>query len=201
MNKLLILTCAAAIGIAANAATLNLSTVTTDTTIADGTRVVDALGSNVKLSIAAGATITLNQAQIYGKSYSDYPWAGLTCLGDATIILEGNENEIVGFSSYYPGIYVPAGCTLTIKGSGNLAVQSNGTGAGIGSASIDAGDCTACGNIVIEGGTIVARSPDNGAGIGSGYDGSSCGNIMILGGTINARSGGSGAGIGSGSNG
>ena len=201
MNKLLILTCAAAIGIAANAATLNLSTVTTDTTIPNGTTVVAALGSNVKLSIAAGATITLKAAQIHGNSSSSYPWAGLTCLGDATIILEGNQNEIVGFSSYYPGIYVPAGCTLTIKGSGNLAVQSNRSGAGIGSANINAGDCTACGNIVIEGGTIVALSPDDGAGIGSGSGGSSCGNIMILGGTITARCGGAGAGIGSGAGG
>lgn len=57
------------------------------------------------------------------ESY-DYKWAGLTCLGDATLILEdGTNNTVKGFHRWYPGIFVPEGKTLTIRGG----AQGTGT--------------------------------------------------------------------------
>lgn len=209
MKKLLAtLSLAACAAFTASAATINLANVTADRTLNNGDVATGALGGNYKISIAADATITLNQAQIYGRGSGSYPWAGLTCLGDATIILKSNDNEILGFSSNYPGIYVPVGCTLTIKGDGTLYSMNNGKGAAIGSGDAHAVDCKACGNIVIEGGVIKATTGYGGAGIGSGAgagDGSagpSCGNIVIMGGDITVQKTGSdGAGIGSGGRG
>ena len=99
-------------------------------------------------------------------------WAGLNCSGDATIILEG-KNTVIGFYDWYPGIHVPEGKTLTIKGNGELEARSNGAGAGIGG-----GFGISCGNIIIDGGTIKAEGGRLAAGIGVG-DLASCGNITI----------------------
>lgn len=189
--------------------TIDLSSVTENTTAQNGDVLTGELLAKVKISIADGATVTLNGVAIKGTNNSDYSWAGITCLGDATIILkDGTENNVKGFFAHYPGIYVPSGKTLIIKGetsgTGSLAATSNGSGAGIGG-----GDfyLDPCGNIEIQGGTINATGGLRAAGIGSGYF-SSCGNITITGGTITARGGEytlpssdkeSGAGIGCGS--
>jgi len=187
--------------------TIDLSSVTENTTAQNGDVLTGELLAKVKISIADGATVTLNGVAINGTDNSDYSWAGITCLGDATIILkDGTENNVKGFFAHYPGIYVPSGKTLIIKGetsgTGSLAATSNGTGAGIGG-----GGGITCGNIEIQGGTINATGGLRAAGIGSGYF-SSCGNITITGGTITATGGEytlpssdkeSGAGIGCGS--
>ena len=78
-----------------------------------------------------------------------------------------------GFYEDYPGILAAVGKTLTIKGTGSLTASSNGYGAGIGG-----GNYISCGNIEIQGGTIMATGGDEAAGIGSGKDGS-CGAITI----------------------
>ena len=168
----------------------NLSTLTSNYEAQNET-LNGTLGSNVKVSIADGATVTLKDVTINGVS-AGHKWAGITCNGDATIILEG-ENTVRGFSFTYPGIYVPEGHTLTIKGSGSLTASSNGSGAGIGG-----GIGIGCGNIVIEGGTINAIGGSHAAGIG-GNENAPCGNITIKGGTITATGGSFAAGIGSGS--
>ncbi len=98
-------------------------------------------------------------------------YAGINCMGDATIILEGT-NDVKGCSSDYPGIYVPRYKTLTILGTGSLTAIGNDRGAGIGGSSD-----TYCGNIVIEGGTLTAKAGEYAAGIGGGYG--SCGDITI----------------------
>ena len=178
---------------------VDLSTVTTATTIKDGYTVTGTLGANVKISIADDATVTLDGVIINGVDDSDYSWAGITCLGDATIILkDGTTNTVKGFDANYPGIYVPSGNTLTIegetKGTGSLTANchdKNGGGAGIGGNSDEA-----CGNIVIAGGTINATG-GLGAGIGSANN-TACGSINISGGTVTATGGNKGAGIGSG---
>ena len=146
-----------------------------------------------KISIAKGATVTLDGVTINGKNNESYNWAGITCMGDATIILkDGSTNTVTGFYGFYPGIQAAVDHTLTIKGTGSLEASSNGVGAGIG------GGCgIACGNIKIEGGTITATGGDGSAGIGSG-ERSSCGNIKIEGGTVTATGGQNAAGIGSG---
>ncbi len=177
---------------------INLSEVTEkteNTTVADGTTLTGTLGANVKISIADGATVTLDGVAINGVNYPECEWAGITCEGSATIILEG-ANSVKGFSSSYPGIFVPSGKTLTIKGDGSLDAFSNGYGAGIGGGS----GGVSCGNIVIEGGTITATGGYYAAGIGGGSEGS-CGDITITGGTIDAKGGKYAPGIGGGDGG
>ena len=157
------------------------------------------LGSNVQISIADGATVLLDGVNINANgTWTTGNYAGLTCKGDATIILTGGTsrtNSIKGFYNSYPGIYVPAGKTLTILGTNYdfLTVSSNGYGAGIG-----AGNTINCGNIVIKGGKIIAQGGNGAAGIG-GAESTSCGNITISGGVIEATGGQSAVGIGSGS--
>jgi len=144
-----------------------------------------------KITVADGATITLKNAVINGLNDYNYNWAGITPNGDATIILEGT-NTVKCFSPNYPGIYVPEGKTLTIKGNGSLDASSNGYGAGIGG-----GFDISCGNIVIESGTITATGGRTAAGIGGSFE-CSCGNITINGGTVTATGGEQSAGIGGG---
>lgn len=178
--------------------TVNLSTVSSNVVVLDGTTLTGALGSNVKISIAPGATVTLSGVAINGVNEWGLNWAGLTCLGNATIVLaDGSENTVRGFYINYPGIQAgPAGTMLTISGgtagTGRLTASCSDVGpaAGIG------GGYDNCGNITITGGVITASGFD-GAGIGSGY-GNTCGDITITGGTVNASSGHNGAGIGCG---
>ena len=177
---------------------VNLAGVTENTTINDGYRVYGTLANNVKISIADGATVTLSGATINGADNSSYPWAGLNCLGNATIILaDGTTNTVKGFYQDYPGIHVSSGFTLTINGTGALTASSNGWGCGIGGGY--KGDNTInCGNIIISGGTVTATGGGLAAGIGSGGNGCSCGTITISGGTVTATGGNYAAGIGSG---
>ena len=156
-------------------------------------------GVNVKVSIADGATVTLDNAVINGVNNGDYSWAGISCLGDATIILKDDtENTVKGFNAYYPGIHVPSGKTLIIKGgdqgTGKLTASSNGWGAGIGGG-YESG--RPCGSIEIQGGNITATGGSYSAGIGGGYAGT-CGAITITGGTVTATGGQYAPGIGGG---
>lgn len=144
---------------------------------------------NVKVSIADGATVTLQNATINGTSNPSYKWAGITCVGNATLTLDG-INNVTGFYDDYPGVYIEPEKTLTIQGSGTLYANSNGWGTGIGGGyEID------CGNIVINSGTIIATGGDMEAGIGGG-SGASCGYITINNGDVTATGGIGGAGIG-----
>ena len=194
MNRglaLMVVACLLAVS-PARADTVNLATLTGDYTAADGTTLTNTLSRNCKISIADGATITLEKAKILGTNSTSCQWAGLTCEGDATIILSG-ANTVRGFHSSYPAIHVPANKTLTIRGNGSLTASGNGNSAGIGG-----GLRLACGNIVVEDGTITATG-GWGAGIGAGY-GASCGENRIMGGTVTATGGNGSAGIGSGYN-
>ena len=166
---------------------IDLSKLTGNYEAQDGDVLTGTLPSAYHLSIAEGATITLNDVTI-----NDTGGAGITCNGDATIILEG-DNTVNSTASERAGIQVgPNNTTLTINGTGSLT--ANG---GYGSAGIGSGFNGICGNITISGGTVTANGGDT--GIGSGDNGK-CGNITISGGTVIAR-GGLGAGIGSGGNG
>jgi hypothetical protein len=204
----------------------SLTNLTTDKTFNNGDVITGTLTSNVKISIADGATVTLKDVTINGVQDYNCQWAGITCLGNATIILEGT-NTVRGFWGDYPGIQAgPTGKLLTINGTGKLTATSNSNGAGIGGPyQSSCGDITinsgiinarsdnngagigcgsknntnsSCGNITINGGTITAYSDNSGAGIGSGYLGASCGNITITGGIVTSISNYNGAGIGSG---
>ena len=151
---------------------VDLSTLTGDMEARNGQTLTGTLACNVKVSIADGATVTLRDATISGRNKNAFRWAGITCPGNATLVLEG-ENSVRGFLRMFPGIHIAPGKTLTIKGSGSLDAGSNGYGAGIGGgSSID------CGHIVIEGGTITAEGGNEAAGIGGGGY-AACGNITI----------------------
>ena len=163
------------------------------------------VGANVKISIAKDAHIALKDVTILGQPYNIYLWAGLTCKGDATIVLEGT-NIVAGFDNNYPGIYVPGdkndpskNNTLIIKGTGSLTVgRETSCGACIGSGHVNSINAD-CGNIEIQGGRIIAKAGYSGAGIGCGDQGS-CGSITISGGYVEATGGHCGAGIGSAGN-
>lgn len=144
------------------------------------------------ITIEDGAIVTLKDVVINpdGNLTSVSEISGITCAGNATIILEGT-NTVKGFGR--SGIEVNSGNTLTILGTGTLNASGYNTFSGIGGE----------GNIVINGGKITATGGSNGgAGIGSASNGS-CGNITICGGTITATGGSygdqyHGAGIGGG---
>ena len=156
----------------------------------------------VKIEIAPGATVTLYNAHINGHHYSDTEcrWAGITCLGDATIVLSG-ENTVTNFNRYYPAILAAHNdtgsgdeYTLTISGSGSLTATGTYLGAAIGG-----GHNIDCGNIEITDGTVTANGGGTSAAIGGG-EAASCGSITISGTasvTATTDSDG-GAGIGSG---
>ena len=80
-------------------ALVNLAALTSNYIARDGdilTGELDVANYPVKISIAAGATVTLDDATINGENNDSYSWAGITCLGNATIILEGT-NSVKGF--------------------------------------------------------------------------------------------------------
>ena len=175
--------------------TINLASVTTDTEIPNGALVTGTLGSQVKISIAAGAIVKLNDVSINANGAYTYTNAGITCLGDATIILEaGTTNTVKGFYMDYPGIFVNYGKTLTISGAGTLNASSNGFGAGIGGGD---GIGQNSGNIIIAGGTVNATGGQYCPGIGS-CRGATGGDITITGGMVTALGGLFAAGIGAG---
>ena len=180
------------------AKTINLSTLTEDTVIQDNTTVTGTLGGCYKISIADGATVTLSGVSINpNRTIKGRDIPGLTCEGDATIVIaDGSENTIifmaVGGITENPGgagIFVPDGKTLTIEGNTG-SLTAIGTGAGIGANPIEKG-----GNVVIKGGSITASGSGAGIGCGSRAD---CGDITISGGTVTASSASSSsnAGIG-----
>ena len=170
-------------------APIDLSALTEDYEAKDGDTLTGTLGENVKISVADGATVTLKDVTINGVNDENYQWAGITCNGNAKLILEGT-NSVSGFYWIYPGVYIAPEKTLTIDGTGSLNASSLG-GAGIGG-----GYMINCGNIIIEGGTVSAEGGESAAGIGGGSC-DSCGNIVINGGTVTANGGVFGAGIGS----
>ncbi len=171
---------------------VDLSTLTEDYTFKDGdvlTGTLDGTNTVIKLSVAPDAKVILSGAQILGEDQGILvdTWAGLTCLGNATIILDG-ENTVRSFDRDFPCIQAgPDGSKLIITGDGKLTAE------GSSSAGIGISNYIACGDIEIQGGDLTLK--DSNAGIGS-WTGGSCGDITISGGTITAQ--GHDVGIGSG---
>ena len=190
-----------AVSISTQSNIVYLDWLTSDYTATNGQTLKGTLGANVKISIADDATVTLDNASINANgAWTSGNYAGITCLGNATIILkDGTTNTVKGFYEVYPGIQPAEGYTLTINGgaagTGKLTASSNGVGAGIGG-----GYDIPCGNIEIQGGDITANGGPIAAGIGSssGESAANCGTITITGGTVTATGGEMAAGIGSG---
>jgi hypothetical protein len=160
--------------------------------VSDGDVLTGRGGSETVLLVSDGATVTLRDVDITAIPDDDtHKWPVVMCEGDATIVLEGT-NALKGGHAAFPAIYVPPGKTLVIRGDGSLAAGSNGGGAGIGAYK---GANGACGDIVIEGGTIVATGGQYAAGIGCALQ-AACGDIKISGGNVTATGGQYAAGIG-----
>lgn len=152
--------------------------------------------SGTTCNIPAGATVTLKNVDASTK------YLYLRAAGDATIIISGT-NTLKGTSAI---LHVVSGSTLTIQGGStdnlNLTVTSSSQS---NNAAIGCYNGADCGNIFINGGTIVAIVNRNAAAIGS-IQGQTCGNITISGGTITATNNAGtgyvyGAGIGCGGTG
>ncbi|MBR4433200.1 MAG: hypothetical protein IKS80_01685, partial [Bacteroidaceae bacterium] len=177
----------------------NLSSIATDYTASDGEVLTGTLANNVQISIADGAAVWLSGVSINADAaWTDTEYAGITCLGDATINLAGGTtNTVRGRREDYPGIQAgPEGTTLTIQGTGTLNAYAIDAAAIGGAAYID------CGNIAIEGGIINADCSgegNDGTGIGVGNN-AQCGSITINGGNITATASGVAAGIGTSGN-
>ena len=172
--------------------TVDLSTLTANYEAQNGDVLTGSI-STYCVTIADGATVTLDGATISGSSYC------IKCAGSATIILkDGTTNTLTSTSPDYPALWAgDDGTTLTIQGStGALTVQSGTCCAGIGGGYHNTNNT--CGNIRIEGGVITATGGSYGAGIGSDGGPAHCGNIEITGGTVTATGGINAAGIGTG---
>ena len=147
---------------------IDLSKLTEDYIAKYGDVLTGRLDTKLKLSIADGASVKLKNVTI--NNYNDNG-AGIECLGNATIFLEGN-NIVCSINGC--GVQAgPPNKTLTISGSGEITATGGTNAAGIGS-----GKGESCGNIAISGGTVTASGKDYAAGIGCGSSGS-CGNITI----------------------
>ena len=146
----------------------------------------DGQQKNLQITVEADAKVTLENVILTPSAIGN----AITCNGDATITLVGNNNLTAksngNVETYGSGIYVKSG-TLTINGNGSLNISREyaasdfwSVGAGIG-----AGNGA---NILIESGDISisgvpAAGSSSGAGIGSTTQ-ENCGNITIKGGTI-----------------
>ena len=162
--------------------TFNLSN-TTDYAgyqLTDGVTLTGKLETNAYISIADGATVTIKDVSINNEKNSLFRWPGITCEGDATILIDGKDTIHGG--DYHAGIFIPENKTLTFKGNGNLSVYSGSNAAGIGGEDYIPG-----GNVTILEGTIKAQAGiTGGVGIGSGSH-AEFGKITIKGGIILAK--------------
>jgi len=151
-----------------------LNYLTSDFTAQDGDIFEKTINSDYKITIPAGATVTLQGAGINDESkVTSGTHAGITCLGDATIILDGTS-VVRSFGSGYPAIKPGGnGSTLTIKGSGRLQAYGGDHATAIGGSSN-----LSCGNILICGGTVEATGGTGAPAIGN-YGINSCGTITI----------------------
>jgi len=157
--------------------TVDLATLTADYTAHDGDTLTGKLANPVKITIADGACITIDSAYINeeGTVYSEFKYAAITCLGDATITLS-DTSEISGFHEFYPAFFVPDGHTLTFQGEGILI--ANGCGSSMCAAIGSVANGEKCGNLEFLGGIIFATAGENSAAVGSSYN-SDCGDITI----------------------
>ena len=170
------------------ASTITLTSETGEIELQDGDVLTGTGGTNTRVSIADGATVTLDDVNI---DANDNQWPGIACIGNAEIVLMGTSSLHGGTER--SGIAVPEGKTLTLRGEGALTAVGAMSAAGIGgTAAIN------CGNIVILGGSITAIGGNYAAGIGCGAYDSMCGNISISGGAVTAVGGYHAAGIGCG---
>lgn len=148
----------------------------------------DGQSKDLKLTMEAGAKLTIEDVVLAPTTEGN----AITCQGDATITLKGNNTltgRYVDGWDGYSGIFVESG-TLIINGDNETKLIAKG--AGFNSAGIGA---TNGANITINGGYIVANQDGVGQASGIGSAGT-CGAITINGGIIESWGGSYSAGIG-----
>lgn len=154
---------------------------------------------DLKLIVEAGSKLTIENVVLEPQSVGN----AITCRGDATITLQG-DNTLTGkyTDGYqgYCGICVENG-TLIINGDDNTKLTVKGAG---GRCSVGIG-ATNNANIIINGGHIIANQNGVGEGCGIGSaiwsNADACGTITITGGVIESWGGAFSAGIGGCNNG
>ena len=170
-TRLLSLLCLLALAVSTvSAAVVELTSETGEVMLQDGDELTGTGGRDVRVRVAAGAMVTLNGVRISSiPDDSQHNWSGITCLGDATLVLaEGSTNVVRGGSYERSAITVAAGSTLTITGKGTLRAYGTSGGTSLrGSCAIGAGVGETCGNIVIEDGMVIANGGNHSAGIGT----------------------------------
>ena len=217
---------------------IDLSDQHTKIEVPDGYTLIGTLPDNASVEIEDGAEIILDGVGIDNDGGSasapaanrapkgaavNMNKSGIMLKGSATIRLKG-EITVRSRGNGCPGIYVPSGKVLEIKGDGVLNVYGGRTAAGIGGgldvdaghiliedhasvnayggnggAGIGGGYLSNCGDIIITtDGTVNATGGEDGTGIGSGYDSSHAGQIIIQYGTVNATGDGKSPAIGAG---
>lgn len=217
---------------------IDLSDQHTKIEVPDGYTLIGTLPDNASVEIEDGAEIILDGVGIDNDGGSasapaanrapkgaavNMNKSGIMLKGSATIRLKG-EITVRSRGDGCPGIYVPSGKVLEIKGDGVMNVYGGRTAAGIGGgldvdaghiliedhasvnayggnggAGIGGGYWSNCGDIIITtDGTVNATGGQDGTGIGSGYDSSHAGQIIIQYGTVNATGDGKSPAIGAG---
>ena len=181
---------------------IDLSLLTDDYMAQDGQTLTGMMISAHKISIAAGATVTLENVSINATgAWSGMSNDGIRCGAGGNITINLVGTNIVRGENYCAGIYVPSTSTLTIQGNGSLNAIGGGP---VGGAGIGGQYNSYCGNIIIAGGAINATGGSCAAGIGTGDCNSNytrtCGYITISDGTVTATGGSNAAGIGSSDN-
>ena len=180
----------AALFMIATTAICSVANAATQLTLNDGDT-LQGVYEDYEITIAAGATVTFNNATVTHTSGSGR--AAIDCAGNATIVLaEGSVNGVTNTVNSCAAIHPATNATLTIRGSGSLDAYSSGDyGAGIGAASARSNSSPyPCGNIVIEGGTITTQGGSCGAGVGAAAWSSQCGDITITGNAVVTASSG-----------
>ncbi|MDL2253005.1 hypothetical protein LJC49_02915 [Ruminococcaceae bacterium OttesenSCG-928-I18] len=174
--------------------------------------------NRIKVISGTNCDITLNNVNIKTSVGPAMDMRGATVELNIT-----NKNTLTSTVNTYASIQTTGG-SLTIDGTGSLAVQGGDGGAGIGggyredggtitinsgnitarggiyAAAIGGGDQSGGGTITINGGTITGEGRGMAAVIGGGWNGDG-GTITIDGGTLTVTSASQGAGIGGGSGG
>lgn len=181
---ILALLCTVAQGVWAT--NINLTEATADVIAGDGD-VLTGSTSTYKVTIAAGATVTLSGVSITNERSCVYHEISgellreeycIKCLGSATIILaNGTTNTLTSTGLVSNALMAgDEGTTLTIQGTGELVAQGGQGCAAIGGGTNNANHT--CGNIVIDGGIITAAGGFASPGIGGDLC-RNCGTITI----------------------
>nr|WP_297999630.1 S-layer homology domain-containing protein [uncultured Anaerotignum sp.] len=169
-------------------------------------------GDANKIIVNGGThTITLKNVTINPDGLLSNAYSAMDITDNAKVTLVLEDNNTLNGHLNHPGIWVDAGASLTIEGTGSLYAAALGGTAGNGAAGIGSGSGTNTnfGDITINSGTVEAYGTVGGAGIGGGYEtgnGTATGDITINGGYVKAVGGSiwggssAGAGIGAGEN-